>query len=310
MNPRRALPFILLVSVVLGACAAAAPSQRSAILPGPVVQSSQIGGLAPEAPRDLSNPTVGELKAAPGAGQPAVDRLVIRNANISLVVHDPAASVDKIGALAESLGGFVVTSNIIQTTYPDSGVTANQASITIRVPVEKLDDALKQIKAEAVEVRSQNVTGEDVTQQYTDLQSRLRNLEAAEAQLREIMASATKTEDVMMVYNQLVQVRGEIESVKGQIQYFDQSAKLSAISVELIPDVAARPLQIGNWQPQGTAKSALEALIRALQFLGNAVIWAVICVLPVALILGLPAYFVIRAIVRRRRAAKARQAQA
>ena len=299
--------LVLLAAVLVSCGAAATPASQFETM------RQAVPAEAPSAPA-LSDSASGFAAGAKGSGEPgsaaAVDRLVIRNASLSVVVHDPAAQVEKISQLATSLGGFVVTSNIFETTFGDSGVTANQASITIRVPVDRLDEALKSIKADAIEVRSQNVTGEDVTQQYTDLQSRLTNLQAAEAQLREIMASATRTEDVMLVYNQLVQVRGEIEQVKGQMQYFEQSAKLSAVSVDLIPDVAAQPLQIGNWKPQGTAKAAIEALVRALQFLGDAAIWAILCVLPVGIIFGVPLYFVVRAIARRRRAAKAKAPEA
>ena len=79
------------------------------------------------------------------------------------------------------------------------------------------------------------------------------------------------------------------------MQYFEQSARLSAVTVELIADAAAEPLQIAGGVPQGTAKAAVEALIRLLQFLADAGIWAVICIVPIGVILGLPAYFVIRA---------------
>jgi hypothetical protein len=308
MKTRALIVSLSAASILLAACGVRA-AQAPAVLEG------KSGAI--EAPLQLNRSAVSQdttaaqpgFGGAPsGGGAPVPDRLVIRNANLSLVVHDPTASIDKISALAEELGGFVVTSNVFEATFGDN-VKANQASITIRVPAEKFNDAIKQITADAIEVRNKNISGEDVTQQYTDLQSRLRNLEAAEEQLREIMASATKTEDVMMVYNQLVQVRGEIEQVKGQMQYFEQSARLSAISADLIPDIAAQPIEIGGWRPQGTAKMAVQALIKTLQFLADAGIWAVICVLPIALLFGIPAYFVIRAIVRRRRAAKARQVQ-
>jgi hypothetical protein len=245
------------------------------------------------------------------SGEPvSQDRLVIRNANLTLVVTDPTASVEAITKMAEDMGGYVATLNMYRAAYGAGSLTATQGTITVRVPADRLDEALRAIKADAIEVRSENVSGEDITQQYVDLQGRLRNLEAAEEQLQEIMGSATTTEDVMMVHNQLVQVQAEIESVKGQMQYFEQSARLSAITVELIPDVAAQPIQIAGWRPQGTAKAAVEALIQALQFLADAGIWAVICVVPIGLILGLPVYFVIRALRRRRKAAKAPPAAA
>jgi hypothetical protein len=207
------------------------------------------------------------------------------------------------------MGGFVVSSYLYQTAYGSGDLTTTQGTLTIRVPAERLDEVLEAIKSTAIEVRSENISGEDITQQYVDLQSRLRNLEAAEEQLQEIMGSATRTEDVMMVYNQLVQVRGEIETVKGQMQYFEQAARLSAVTLELIPDAAAQPLQIAGWRPEGTAKAAVEALVRTLQFLADAGIWAVICVAPVGLLLGLPAYFIVRSIRRRRKAARAPKAE-
>ena len=311
MKRRNAFLSLVLVAVLLGACGAASPSLRSSDnLPG------AFGGAAPEmaaepmaADSSLAAPM--EAGGTVYSGEPvSQDRLVIRNANLTLVVTDPTASVEAITKMAEDMGGYVATLNMYRAAYGAGSLTATQGTITVRVPADRLDEALRAIKADAIEVRSENVSGEDITQQYVDLQGRLRNLEAAEEQLQEIMGSATTTEDVMMVHNQLVQVQAEIESVKGQMQYFEQSARLSAITVELIPDVAAQPIQIAGWRPQGTAKAAVEALIQALQFLADAGIWAVICVVPIGLILGLPVYFVIRALRRRRKAAKAPPAAA
>ncbi len=311
MKRRIAFVSLAVAAVLLGACGAASPSLRSSdILPG------TFGGAAPE--NAVEPMAVDSSVAAPMEGGKTVysgepvsqDRLVIRNANLTLVVTDPTASVQSITRMAEDMGGFVVSSYLYETALGVGDLTATQGTITVRVPADRLDEALQAIKADVIEVRSENISGEDVTQQYVDLQSRLRNLEAAEEQLQEIMGSANTTEDVMMVFNQLVQVRGEIESVKGQMQYFEQSARLSAVTVELIADAAAQPLQIAGWHPEGTAKAAVEALIRALQFLADAGIWAVICIVPIGLILGLPAYFVIRALRRRRKAAKAKTAEA
>ena len=138
------------------------------------------------------------------SGQPITDRLVIRNANLSLVVADPAAASNQIIALAASLNGYVVSSNTYQASVDSAGNKIMQANLTIRVPSAQLDAALAQLRALAVEVRSETISGQDVTSEYTDLQSHLRNLEAAETKLQQIMDGATKTEDVLAVYNQLV----------------------------------------------------------------------------------------------------------
>ena len=151
----------------------------------------------------------------------------------------------------------------------------------------------------------ENVSGQDVTREYTDLRSRLRNLEAAETQLMEIMENATDTDDVLQVYNNLVNVREQIEVIKGQMQYFEQAAALSSVSVDITADEAMQPMQIGNWQPVGVAKDAIEALINTLQWLGNMVIWFGLCVLPIAVIIGIPLYFVWRSVSRLRKRRKA-----
>jgi hypothetical protein len=231
------------------------------------------------------------------------DRLVIQTAALTMVVTDPVDKAAAMRRMAESMGGYVVSSYIYQSTYGE-GLTADNASITVRVPADRLSEALEQLKADAVEVRSENITGQDVTAQYVDLQSRLRNLEAAEDQLMEIMDSAVRTEDVLAVYNQLVATRGEIEMVKGQMQYYEESAAYSSISAELLPDEAAQPIDTGSWQPGSTLKAAIEALINALQWLVDAAIWFVIYVLPVVLIVLLPIWLIVW-LVRRRRAKKA-----
>lgn len=300
----RTLPVLaILAALAFAGCAAAA---RQAPVEPDVRSNLALSG---EFGAGESGPPSGEFLAeAPAAAfdvqAQSVERVVIQTANLTLVVPDPAASATEIARLADEMGGFVVNSNVSQTTFSDVGVTANRGSIQIRVPAERLDEALERIKSGATEVRAENISGQDVTQEYTDLQSSLRNLEAAEEQLVEIMGSATKTEDVLRVLETLRQVRQEIEITKGRIQYLSESARLSSISVDLIPDAAEQPLQIGGWRPVGTAREAYTALLRALRFLGDAAIWGAICVLPVALILGIPGYFAGRAIIRRRRVTK------
>lgn len=228
---------------------------------------------------------------APQDGQ-VLERLVIKNAQLSLVVADTTASLASIANLAEGLGGFVVSSNTYQASLDAAGNKLVYGNITIRVPAEKLNEVLTQLKGQAVEVRSENVSGQDVTAEYTDLESRLTNLTAAEAQLQKIMEDANKTEDVLTVYNQLVAIRGEIESVKGQMKYYREAAALSAVSIELVPDAANQPIVVAGWQPQGVAKDAIESLVRTLQGVANALIWFGLYCLPLVLLFGLPALLV------------------
>ncbi|MGA9531422.1 MAG: DUF4349 domain-containing protein [Anaerolineales bacterium] len=298
------IPLLLASALIISACGGSLPATQSAPL-----ESFQGETMEMEAPSADAIAGSAANTTRSTTDLPSVqDRLVIRNANVSLVVEDPAQSVDTIASMAEGMGGYVVSSNVFENTFGDNRlgepITAKQANITVRVPSDQLEAALDQIKAGAIEVRNQNISGQDVTEEFTDLQSRLGNLQAAEAELREIMDSASrrdKIEDVLAVLNQLRQVREEIEVKQGRIQYLQQSARLSSISVDLIPDVATQPLQIGRWTPQGTAREAIAALIGALQWIADAAIWGLLCVLPVAIVAGVPAWIAIRSILRRRK---------
>lgn len=284
--------LLLLAAMLLSACASASPAQQTFELSSPASapRESGIGGGASE--------NIG-YDASFDSSTANAERLVIQNAQISLAVEEPGESMDRIAVLAQQMGGFVVTKNLYQQTL-DSGIKVPRASITIRVPAEKLNEALDQIKNESnQDPLSESSDSQDVTSEYTDLQSRLRNLENTEKQLNRIMEEAVRTEDILSVYNQLVQIREQIEVTKGRIQFFEQSAALSAISVELMADEAVQPLTIGSWQPQGVAKDALQNLINTLKFLANAVIWIVIYLLPVLLVLYIVFYLPIAFVWRR-----------
>ena len=276
---RSALIFaaMIILALLAGACSAA----RS---PAPEFDSqSTSGSMAPSQPREM--PAADSSLANYSTSAQSAERIVIKNANLSIVVGDPAKSMDAISKLADEMEGYVVSANLYQSRL-DSGASVPRASIKIRVPAERLTEAMNRIKAESDRIPiSENIESQDVTSDYTDLQSRLRNLENTETQLTKIMDSATKTEDVMSVYNKLVQVREQIEVIKGQIKYYDESAALSAISTELIANAAVQPLTIGGWQPVGVAKSAVQALINTMKFLANAAIWLVILIIPVSLLL-------------------------
>jgi hypothetical protein len=216
--------------------------------------------------------------------------------------------MDQISALAEQLGGYVVSSNLYRIQL-DSGLEIPQASITIRVPAESLDEALEEIKSGAGEILREVVSGQDVTQEYTDLGSRLKNLERAEEQLVEILEASYSTDEVLSVYNRLVEIREQIEMTKGQMQYYEQSAALSSISVDIQANEAVQPLKIGNWQPVGVAKRAIQALINTFTFFANTLIWIGLYILPVVLVLYFPTRWIWRGVKKLNQGRKERRAE-
>ncbi len=155
------------------------------------------------------------------------ERMVIRSAYLSLVVDDVSDSVVQISTLAASFGGYVVSSNI--------GEEQNRlyANISFRVDSNRFNEALQALRDLAADVRSESTSGEDVTEEYVDLDARLRNLEASEAQLLELMKLAGTVEEILKVQQELVDTREQIEQTKGRMQYLEQSSSLAYISASL-----------------------------------------------------------------------------
>lgn len=294
------LVLVLFATMSLSACAGRAPSPPSGAEMNISTDKSfapEYGAALPAQPQESQGGFANNVPTS-------VDRMVIKNANLSLIVEDPASAMESIAETAERMGGFVVTADLYQTTT-QSGKEVPRASITIRVPAEKLNQALDEIKALSKEPpQSEKINSQDITAEYTDLESRLRNLKRAEEQLQEIMDRAYSTEDVLNVYQQLTQVREQIEVIEGQMKFYRESVALSAIGVELIAEEAVEPLTVAGWKPVGVARDALQALINAVQFLINAAIWIVIFVLPVLLLIYGIFFLPLRALwrlIRRRR---------
>ena len=155
------------------------------------------------------------------------ERMIIRTADLQLVVTDVAAAIGEITGLAGTYGGFVVSSNSWQDRDRMMG------NITFRVAAENFDEAIAALHGLAVDVRAESTSGQDVTEEYVDLTARLNNLEAAEAQLLILMAQSGNVSEILEVQRELVKTRGEIEQTKGRMQYLEQSSAMSYISVTL-----------------------------------------------------------------------------
>ena len=215
---------------------------------------------------------------------------------------DTQASLEAVQSLAGELGGYVASSRTWHTEEQLS------ASLTLRVPADQLNTALEKLRALALEVDSESITGEDVTQEYVDLEARLRNEEAYEKELLALLTETrertSRAEDILAVYERLTEVRGRIEQIKGRMQYLENMSAMATITVELIPSELMQPITVAGWHPTGTARSAIRALINALQFFVYAGIWIVLFGLPVLIIIALPIvvlWYVIRWVRRRKR---------
>ena len=272
--------------VALIGCAARPPAavENSAVgtdYRSDVVVEKEVAAGAP------AQPTAESASGVPNDTQ----RMIIRTADLSLVVTDAEPAMKSITDMVTGMGGYVADSSAWR-----EGEQL-RARMTVRIPAGDLDGAIAAIKALAVRVERENVSGQDVTEEYTDLDAQLVNLEATENELRELLAEVRqrtqKAEDILQVHRELTNIRGEIERVKGRMQYLSTLTALATLNIELIPDVLARPVVEPGWRPLETLKNASRALVNALKGLANALIWLVIYVLPLLILIAIPIVLVV-----------------
>lgn len=171
---------------------------------------------------------------------PDIQRMIVRTSDMTMVVSDIATALDTITKLAEDSQGFVVSSN----QWKENG--ALLGTITIRVPSGVFDSAMATLRVMADEVTSENTSAQDVTAEYVDLSSTLKNLQATEAQLLEIMKKAVTVDDILAVQSQLTNTRGQIESTQGRMKYLEQTSATSLITVSLTQSRLDVKLTAGN----------------------------------------------------------------
>ena len=290
---------ILVTSLILTGCGAAA---TPAAMPPQSGAPSFSGGVPMEPPAALQEaapePSANDASKAAQAGGSATgsdvtstdtQRLVVQTAELTIVVQDVKARVNALEQMAQTMGGYVVSVNISQTYAPD-GTQEPDAQIVLRVPSNQLDAALTQVKQGAVDVQDESRTGQDITSQYVDLQSRLTAKEAAADQLTKIMQNATKTQDVLDTYQQLQQVDSDIEVLKGQIQYDQEAAQLSAITVHVVAEQTIQPIQVGGWKPQGVARDAIQNLIYFWQWFADFLITFFLLIAPALITIAIPLF--------------------
>lgn len=207
-------------------------------------------------------------------------RLVIKSATLHLVVKNIENTIRGISRYAEEKGGWVVKSNVEE----KDGVPVGE--ISVRVPARDFEESLSFIRKLGERVIFEEVKGQDVTEEYVDLQAQLRNLQAAESQLLKIMERAGRISDVMEVFNELKNVREEIERIKGKIQYLEQSSAMSTINVKLALSEELLPIPPAQkWRPMYVAKRAWRSVVLILRGISYLIIWiAVLGVLWVPIV--------------------------
>ncbi|MEK7070433.1 MAG: DUF4349 domain-containing protein [Patescibacteria group bacterium] len=227
--------------------------------------------------QDFSDSNSSPRSAGPSAV--AIDRKIIKNGSLSLLVEKAEDAVSVITKIAENAGGFVENATISDSnncvyqrySQPCTQQAVKSGNITIRVPADKFEDSFASIRTLAIKVESENNNSRDVSAEFTDQQAKLKNMKAEEVQYQEIMKRAVKIEDVLSVTKQLTDVRGRIDVLQGQINYLSRQVDMSTISVDLRSE--ANIGSVGNeWRPVSVAKQALKDMLTLLTEYVNGII--------------------------------------
>ena len=234
---------------------------QEAPLPAPVPEPAP----APDAEKPAA-PPVGELPWDDTMQIPE-ERMIVRNGDISLVVDDVADVREEIEDLADELDGWVVSSNI----YGEQ--EEKRGRISIRVPSGSFDQAMAELREMAVRVTSESTSTQDITEEYIDLQSRLKNAQATEEQYLALLEQAEEVEDILSIYEALSRIRSEIEQIEGRMHYLEQTSSTSVISVDLTPAVSLGPVVSPGWSASESLNNAIRGLTTFGQGLGTAFIW-------------------------------------
>jgi hypothetical protein len=195
-------------------------------------------------------------------------RMVIQESNVSLLVTDVKQSGDKILNFAKDNGGYMVSASY---SNPSESPFAN---ITVRVPANKLNQALTYFKDLSIKVTSENLVGTDVTQEYTDIEARLTTLRKTQVKFEDILNKAIDIQDILTVQRELISLQDQIDSYVGQQKAIDKNAELTRITVYLSTDELALPYTPDNaFRPNVVFKQAIRSLLNHLRVGAEMLIW-------------------------------------
>ena len=240
------------------------------------------GGTAPSGDEAAADAPGGSDQSLPQAQ--VQDRKIVRNATLDLEVENVTAAVQQIEDAAGAAGGFVSSSNVFVSNTDETGDSVERtqtASVTIRVPADAYSSVMSQLRGIAKETVSETSDASEVTEEYTDLQARLRNLGATEARYLELLARAVTIDEILTVQDRLNTVRLEIEQVTGRINVLDSLTDFATITVRLSlpPAIAEAGGDNQNWVEEAwnasweTSQDALVVLGTVAIVSGVFVVW-------------------------------------
>jgi hypothetical protein len=320
MKSRSGLFMLLVVVIsmlVLAACGGAAPATEAPVavepasIEAPSAANDQFAqGAAPvgkssvqeqsaDANAPVPLPTAAAYEIANHSGDLTViersNRMIVKNGDMRLTVKDTDVAIDRTTQIIGDAGGYIVSSRVWYQDY--YGNNLKYATVTLGVPVQEFEKVLSQLRGLAIKVVDETAAGDDVTDQYVDLQSQLTNLEATRARIQEFLKDAKTIDEALRINQELSNIEGQIEQIKGQMNYLNDRSAFSTITLNLEPEfpvltptptVTPRPTATPiPWNPGQTFGQARSTITVVYQGIGNFLIWLAVVILPLILPLAL-----------------------
>jgi hypothetical protein len=268
-GPARGLVLLVPIALLAAACASmGAPTTASGGRSGVGAGDAAVGQAVD------ANGRPGSIPAPEFATNPTLvtnpSRNLILTANVTMKSQDPWATADKARAIATGLGGDILAMS-------QTGQGENRSAlITVRVPSDRFDEALRQLKQLDGEVITSNVDAKDVTDQFTDLQARLVAKQAEEQRYLQLFPQAKTVDETLKIDAALGNVRTQIEQLQGQINLIKNRTEFSTITMQVAPIVTVPPETGGAWDPSKTFAKAIAALSVFFKFAADLAIWALV----------------------------------
>ncbi|HKG59235.1 MAG TPA: DUF4349 domain-containing protein [Pyrinomonadaceae bacterium] len=302
---------IILVGALLSFSLSCSPSQRLSTEKGVAqrdVQATQSEPVKTDSYGDKTQKVALTQLDKAGETAEAVDRKIIRNAEITIEVPSTTDAQHQVTSIAETHGGFVVTSEAKQRESNDPSQRTLDIKLVVRVPSNQFGRAFDEIKKLAGNTPSENVTSQDVTEDFIDLEARIKTQKALEVQFLEIMRQANKIADALEVQRQIAEVRTDIEKLEGRKRFLENRSSLSTINVNI-----QTPKPVISVTETGFRQSLREAVSDSISLASDLVLFFarfLIMMVPVAVLVFLPAALMIRYLWRRAKRIRLAQALA
>ena len=285
--------FILLGVLILSACGGAPAATEAFVVEAPLSYeepAAQNAGGSNDVAKETSNQALPSIYAtamppqdsAPGAL--ASMHMIIKNAEIKLLVTDTDIAIDRATQVVGDAGGYIVSSRVWSQPHYD-GKNYKYAAITIGIPVQEFEHTLSRLRGLSVQVLDETASGEDVTNQFVDLQSQLTNLEATRERIKTFLDSAKTVDEALRINQELSVIESQIEQIKGQMNYLEDRSAYSTITINLEPELPELEPVVtptpNPWNPGETFNNAKETVTFAYQGIVNFLIWLFVVLIPI-----------------------------